>query len=198
MLDTLTAWLYRHRGATAAPFALALLVGAHPTPERWMLGFPLVVAGELLRLWAAAHIGDHSRGRTMRAPRLVTTGPYARMRHPLYAGNALVTAGLLVIARALEPWLALGFGAGFLVQYALFIRREEALQAATTPDEWASYVARVPAIGWGGRDPQSVRRDTVDWRRGFRLEWPTLRTILVLLALLLAIGVYRLQVAPRN
>jgi protein-S-isoprenylcysteine O-methyltransferase Ste14 len=191
MLDALTAWLYRHRGATAVPFVALLLMDANPTPNRWLLGLPLVAAGELLRLWAAGHIGDHSRGRTMRSPRLVTSGPYARMRHPLYVGNALATAGLLVVGRAFEPGLALGFGAAFLTQYALFIRREEALQADAAPAEWADYAARVPAVGWAARVARSAGGGAVDWRRALRLEWPTLRTILALLAALLVLGAIR-------
>jgi protein-S-isoprenylcysteine O-methyltransferase Ste14 len=209
MHDAPTAWLYRHRGATVVPFVALLLIDAHPTLDRWLLGLPLVAAGELLRLWAAAHIGDHSRGRTMRAPRLVTTGPYARMRHPLYAGNALVTGGLLVIGRAFEPWLAVAFGAAFLVQYALFIRREEALQAAADPAAWSDYAAQVPAVGWGSGvgagaphnaragAPNSTRigveppTGSPSWRAALRLEWSTLRTVLALLAALAVLGAWR-------
>ncbi|MDZ4804200.1 MAG: hypothetical protein SGI90_05000 [Candidatus Eisenbacteria bacterium] len=47
-LTQLTDWLYRHRGETAVPFAIVLLVAARPTVGRLLLGLPLIILGETL------------------------------------------------------------------------------------------------------------------------------------------------------
>lgn len=190
-LDRLSDWLFRHRGATAAPFALLMLGLARPDPLHLAAGLPFLAAGQLLRLWAASHIGDHARGRRPRAPRLVTTGPYALIRHPLYAGNALLCAGLLVMSRAGVPLFPLAFGFVFVAQYALFVRREERLLARAFREEWPGYAALTGA--WMPRRlprPGDTLRPLVT-RSGFRMEWPTFRTVLVLLGILLALGAIR-------
>ena len=154
-------------------------------------GGVLILAGEALRLWAASFIGPHSRGTTLRAPRLVTEGPYALMRHPLYAGNGLVCAGLLVFSGAFLPWLPIVFIPAFLVQYSLFMAREERFMAAEWGSEWAAYRAKFsgrgarPALGSGNGVRFRITRE------GWNLEWSTVRTILGLIVLFVASGLWK-------
>lgn len=190
-LDRAADFLFRHRGLTAAPFALALLWLARPGPLSLAAGLPVVAAGQLLRLWAASHIGGHARGRRPRAPRLVQSGPYALLRHPLYAGNALLCAGFLLMARAGWPWFPPAFGMVFIAQYALFVRREERLLRAAFGPEWADYSAR--AGRWWPRAFGFRRAPLAPLvtRAGFRLEWPTVRTVLALAATLALLAPFR-------
>lgn len=203
----LTAWLYRHRGSTAVPFALAAVLGARLRPAAALAGAVLIVLGEALRLWAAAHIGPHSRASSFQAPRLVTTGPYRWMRHPLYAGNAILCVGMLLFSGAYLPWLPLALGVAFILQYGLFIKREERLLAAEWGDAWREYCHRVPCLGVGrragpggdtpgggalpaGAAPPGASASVpahaapTPLTATLRLEWPTLRTILGLLVLI--------------
>lgn len=174
-----TDWLYRHRGWTAVPLAVALVWGARPTAWSLGVGLLLVVAFEALRVAALRYAGAHTRGRSLRAPHLATGGPYARMRHPLYVGNAGVCAGLLVASRAGWPWFPALVAGAFLVQYALFIRHEERFLAATFGPVWHDYAAAVPAAGWGsGLRPGA--RPVLTLPEALRVEFSTLRTILVL------------------
>jgi len=49
---------------------------ARPTPSSLLLGLPLAVLGESLRIWASGHIE--------KTKTLATGGPYAHSRNPLY------------------------------------------------------------------------------------------------------------------
>lgn len=181
-------WLYRHRGATAVPLALFVVCAARPTPITLLLGALLCAAGEWLRVSALRHVGAHTRGRTLRAPRLATTGPYGRLRHPLYAGNALTCAGLLVASRAGWPFFPALFAALFVGQYALFIRREDRFLAAEFGDAWRRYATRVPALGWAAGEPSTPAGSGAAAPSGLgpalRIEAPTLRTVAILLLLI--------------
>ena len=175
----MTEWLYRHRGVTAVPLAVALVWGARPTAVSLGVGLLLVLAFEALRVASLRYAGVHTRGRSLRAPHLATGGPYARMRHPLYLGNAGVCAGLLLASRAGWPWFPVLVAGAFLMQYALFIRHEERFLAATFGPDWNDYAAAVPAVGWtSGLHPRTP--PVLSLAEALRVEFPTLRTLLVL------------------
>src|SRR5439155_26650 len=98
-------WIYRWQNVL--PFALLAVLFV--TPPLAVAGTPfdgvLDVAGAVcmltglgLRLWAAGH-RDEPRVFPARPPtRLVTTGPYALMRHPVPLANLLTGVGVALIA----------------------------------------------------------------------------------------------------
>ncbi|MBM3322642.1 hypothetical protein FJY69_04110 [candidate division WOR-3 bacterium] len=88
-----------------------------------LFGLPLIALGLGLRFWAAGYIGQHGRGREIELVELVQTGPYRWTAHPLYLGNGLLVAGVLV---ALAPpwWLRLLIGVLFVVEYWLIAQAE--------------------------------------------------------------------------
>ena len=72
---------------------------------------------------------------------LVTDGPYARVRHPQYAGLSLVTVGMLVqwpTIVTLATWPLL------LLVYWRLARREEREAEDRFGDAYRAYRARVP------------------------------------------------------
>ncbi len=74
---------------------------------------------------------------------LATTGPYARIRHPQYAGFIAIMAGFLLqwptlVTLAMFPVL--------VVVYVRLARREEAEAAATYGEAWNRYASRTPAF----------------------------------------------------
>ena len=78
-----------------------------------------------------------------RAGRLATTGPYARLRHPQYAGFVLIMFGFLLQWPTL---LTLAMFPVLVLMYARLARREEREVAAAFGAEYAAYAARTPAF----------------------------------------------------
>jgi len=100
-------------GYAHIPFYLAMVAYAWFFPPSglftagtWLEGFTdsvgigSVLAGGFLRIWAAAHAGRHDLSRDFKAPMLVTTGPYAYVRQPIYTGNLLIALGMIFLAEA--------------------------------------------------------------------------------------------------
>lgn len=116
---------------------------SRPSLPSLLAGIPLSLLGLLLRAWAAGHLAKDRR--------LATTGPYAFMRNPLYAGTLLVAAGIVIASLSL--WLALIFLLGFLFIYLPAIELEEQHLREIFP-EYNAYAARVhrflPLANWPG------------------------------------------------
>jgi len=142
----LGGWLFAQRTWLPLPLALALLLvraGEAPrSPAVAAAGLLIVVAGESLRLWAVRHIGVISRTRSDRLGPLVTSGPFAVVRNPLYLGNIALWVGFAVSARLL--WLAPVFVAVLGFEYHAIVRWEERLLESRRGEEYRGYMARVP------------------------------------------------------
>jgi protein-S-isoprenylcysteine O-methyltransferase Ste14 len=147
----LSAFVFKNRGALLAIPAVALVVFGRPSALSIAFGVPLAIAGELIRCWAVGYSGLTTRHDAVIAPRLVTGGPYARVRNPLYLGN-FVTAGGFAIAftGANSPFarLALVFGSlAFMVAvYSIIVPHEERFLRAQFGDAFVRYCERVPRI----------------------------------------------------
>ncbi len=81
------------------------------------------------------------------ASRLITTGPFAWSRNPIYFANTMLLTGAgLVFAIG---WLVLTAPCAAALTYVLAIRREEAHLAASFGKDWENYAARTAR--WFGR-----------------------------------------------
>jgi len=92
-----------------------------------------------------------------RTHRLATSGPYARIRHPQYAGFVLIMTGFLVqwptlVTLAMYPVL--------VFMYARLAKREESDMLAQFGDEYRRYRNAVPAF-IPKFFPQHSRKETV-------------------------------------
>jgi protein-S-isoprenylcysteine O-methyltransferase Ste14 len=94
-------------------------------------GFILIAAA-----WQALHDAQRNGN-------LATTGPYAYVRHPQYAGFALILIGFFLQWPTLVTALMLPV---LLVMYWRLARREEREVEAAFGDAYRSYAARVPAF----------------------------------------------------
>ncbi|MBM3505928.1 MAG: isoprenylcysteine carboxylmethyltransferase family protein [Alphaproteobacteria bacterium] len=108
-------------------------------------GTGLALAGLLWCAWARVSLGRNWSGSvTIKADhQLVTTGPYAWLRHPIYAGLLLAFLGS---ALALGEWS--GVLAFMICLFALWAkwRREDAWLAAAFGETYAQYRQRVPTL----------------------------------------------------
>ena len=76
-----------------------------------------------------------------RATRLVTGGPYAYSRNPIYLGMVLILIGLALRLGSFSPWLVIPVFGWVLVHY--FIAKEEARLAEQFGADYEAYRARV-------------------------------------------------------
>jgi protein-S-isoprenylcysteine O-methyltransferase Ste14 len=106
----------------------------------------VTLAGILFAWWARIHLGRlWSSGVTRkRDHRVVDTGPYSLVRHPIYTGllvSALATAIAQATATAMAGWI--------LIVLGLWIKaraEERFLGAELEPEAYASYRLRVPML----------------------------------------------------
>jgi protein-S-isoprenylcysteine O-methyltransferase Ste14 len=130
--------LPRHVNVGPADF---MLNRVDPDWIRWM-GAPLLALGALMMAWGARSLGPNLTPGTepLADAELVTTGGYAHVRHPIYAGAVLLLAGYTL---AWSNWtLALLAGLAALIFFKAKARREEAWLSARFPG-YESYRRRV-------------------------------------------------------
>lgn len=101
----------RPRVLAAYLVAIAVVAAARPTAAGILAGSALVVAGVSLRVWATGHLYKNQE--------LTTSGPYAHLRHPLYAGALLIGIGVAIAAGPGVALVALPLGLGFFFAYYL-------------------------------------------------------------------------------
>ena len=183
---TIGLWLFKLRGYTPIPLVLVALIGAQPTRRSFLGGTLLVAAGEALRVWGVSHAGSATRTREVGAPRLVTSGPYARTRNPLYVGNLLMTAGIVVLAHAWMPWMLLIVFAAFVVQYSFIVRVEETRLRELFGALYEDYCAHVPRFGVRLHPWPDAEQHRGDVAMAWRSETRTFQTTALLFLLFAA------------
>jgi len=167
----------RYRVPAGWAVGLLVLALARPTPVSLLLGLPLAVLGEAIRVWASGHI-EKTR-------RLATGGPYAHSRNPLYLGSLLIALGVALACAS--PWVVLAVAASFLAFYPSVVREESAFPAGRFPEEHAAWSAAVPTF-WPRPTPAGPRASRFDWARvAANREWRTAAALPLLAALLLAL-----------
>lgn len=136
-----------------ALIAASALVGPTSLPQPVyyaanVLGFLLVTLACLGRIWCSVFIAGH------KDETLVTTGPYAACRHPLYALSIVGALGLGLTTKS--PLLCVLVVAliAALVMYAASC--EEQFLADAFPEEFKSYVKATPNLWWPGRRVATV------------------------------------------
>lgn len=147
-LSRIGGWLFKHRSSLPLPLVAALLLVPAPTSglgtwDGWpFAGVPVVLGGELLRLWGVHHIGVISRTRSDRLGPLIDSGPFAHVRNPLYLGNILLWLGFAMSARLL--WLAPLVVGLLALEYHAIVRWEERLLESRIGERYRQYMKRVP------------------------------------------------------
>lgn len=116
--------------------SVVLLLVANPKPALFWAGVPFVVAGAAVRVWAAGYL--------TKLQRLVTAGPFALCRNPLYVGSFLVNIGYLFMCNQPAAWIA-----GVIVFWVFHggaVAYEEKLLCEKFGGEYEDYRAAVPCL----------------------------------------------------
>lgn len=126
--------------------AYSLVYGRwHHRPSIGYVGLAITVTGLLFTVWGRVHLGRYWSGMVTlkEGHRLVRTGPYAVVRHPLYAGFLVSAAGSALAAATGDAAVGLAL---LVVAYLAKLRREEALLTREFGDEYLRFKREVPAL----------------------------------------------------
>ena len=158
--NKISAFLYRFRGYILGLIAIALVI----TPpcvfsteirsgvfcmDRCVLGIliaiPIYVVSAFLRVQSRRFIGAHTRGHVHAADTLVTCGPYARVRHPLYISNTGFALGVAFFHLGVSLWVV-----PFMVLVVAFevslSRIEDRFLERKFGDVWRNWTCGTPAF----------------------------------------------------
>lgn len=121
-----------------------LLRLGQPAPSWQWLGVALCLAGFLLAIWARLYLGSNwGMPMSLRQQHeLVTSGPYARVRHPIYSGILLAGVGtVLALGTLWLPLVVLG-----CVSFVFSARAEERMLRELFPQDYPAYQARTRMV----------------------------------------------------
>ena len=136
-------WLRRH-GYVGSAGAIGRSLSLHPDVADQWAGVGLVLIGFGVAFWARMHLG-RNWGIPMslrEGHELVTSGPYAYVRHPIYSGIMLAAVGSILAVGLV--WLAL-----FVLCTVYFVvsaRTEEKMMLAQFPDTYPAYLRRTKML----------------------------------------------------
>ena len=105
---------------------------------RHAIGLALTAAGIGFAFWARHVLGGNWSGRVVvkEGHTLIRSGPYRRIRHPIYTGLLIALAGTAIYYGAWRSWIAFVlFVAGLWMKAS----REEAMMAGEFGDAYAEY-----------------------------------------------------------
>jgi hypothetical protein len=109
---------------------------ARPTVTGYVAGLAFLVVGHALRIWGSGYLDKLNE--------LITAGPFAHTRNPLYAGSFLLLCGYAFMAWRLDV------AAIMMMLFALFhggaILYEEQLLRERFGDSFTEYCKHVPRI----------------------------------------------------
>lgn len=193
-------FLFRYRNY-AFPVLLIPLVVLFPPAHKWgregfdlldLLALVLALLGEGIRaaVVGLAYIKRGGLNKQVYAKNLVTEGLFAHCRNPLYVGNLLLLAALLVIVNNL--WAYLIGGGFFLFAYIAIVTAEETYLGGKFGGEYEDYCRRVNRWLPNVRGlPATLKSMTFNWRRVIIKEYSSVYSWCVVALLLETIKALR-------
>jgi protein-S-isoprenylcysteine O-methyltransferase Ste14 len=193
-MKTLRALAFTYRSYTPIPFLILMVLTARPTLASLVVGFGVLSVGELIRFWGVSIAGAETRTTgTVGGTYLITSGPFAYVRNPLYLGNMLMYTGIGIMSMALFPWLQIAALAWFAVQYHLIVAGEEEYLAGRFGAEYEEYRRRVPRFlpRLSPYVSSAAPAKTLDPAEGLASEKRTLQAIGIVTMILVVVYVVR-------
>jgi protein-S-isoprenylcysteine O-methyltransferase Ste14 len=178
------AVLFRNRGWLPVPFLVVLLLAPGAMATRTTIaGLVLMVLGEWWRMWGVATAGTVTRRRSREVEKLVSHGPFAWSRNPLYVGNFVIWMGVITISGVL--WFLPVAALLFAVEYYYIVRYEEGVLESIFGASYLEYKQRTPR--WFPRPPATGETGgDFYWGEAWRSEVSTFLQYAVILGLFFA------------
>ena len=116
-----------------------------PSSAQFWVGAVVTVAGLGFAVWARVHLGEYWSGNVTlkEGHRLIRSGPYALVRHPIYTG---ILFGMLGSAIALDQVRGVVAFVIFLVSFIGKLRKEEEWLTEEFGEEYLRYKREVRAL----------------------------------------------------
>ena len=186
--------LFEHRRWVHPPFLVAALLLGGARPAGQVAGSALLLVLLAARLWAVRHLGGAARVHARKALQphvLVTAGPFAWVRNPLYLANSLGLAGACLLFG--PPWIAALALGGSLLWYRAVIAWEEPVLEGLYGQEYRDYLARVPRLlpRPPSRDGARAKHDLYPLAKVVRRERGAVLTVATLITLSLVLAAVR-------
>jgi protein-S-isoprenylcysteine O-methyltransferase Ste14 len=113
-----------------------------PFPDwlRWT-GFAIALAGFVLGLWSQVALGTEwsAQLQLREKHRIIASGPYARMRHPMYTSLLLWGTGLALLS---ANWIFVAVAVLASAMFVARVPREEQMMIDQFGDEYRDYMNR--------------------------------------------------------
>ena len=139
--------LYRFRGLILGLVAISALI--LPAGDLEIVAFlvfvNIFILALYLRVTARRAIGDHTRGKTLDAPVLVTWGAYGRLRHPLYVSNMAFGISLVVLHFGIS-WFVAPYIVFMLAFGMRLAKLDDRYLEERYGDEWKIWAMHTPAF----------------------------------------------------
>jgi protein-S-isoprenylcysteine O-methyltransferase Ste14 len=148
----MNSFIFKHRGELFIPSALIILFLGKPTLLSLITGFSVsFLIGEGIRIWSVGFSGRTTRSGQIEAPQLVTSGPYAHLRNPIYFGNFISWTGFCIASTGnTSLWRTLIiFGVTILSNvliYGAIIPMEEQFLEMKFGETYRKYKQSVPSF----------------------------------------------------
>ena len=132
-------------GATRDAGVLEIPLWYSPVAIQWAM-IPVTGGGLAFTWWARIHLGRLWSSNVGRKAdhRVVDTGPYAIVRHPIYTGIMIATIATAALRGTLAAWMGVA-----LLTVAWYVKarlEERFLREELGPETYDAYARRVPML----------------------------------------------------
>lgn len=135
-------WFAAAMGAAIAASMISLVRDGHETlprrPRRWWTGLGFIWCGAAFNRWARAELGNNYRSQLtiVHDHKVIDSGPYRLVRHPMYTGATVICVGCALAVDAWPASLAWALPAASLVHR---VRIEERLLRSALGDRYEHF-----------------------------------------------------------
>lgn len=196
---SLGKFFFKYRSYTPLPFFFVMIIFMKPDLFSILSGLPLIIAGEIIRIWAVSFAGSETRTTDgVGGSNLVTQGPFSIVRNPLYLGNVLIYTGIGIMSFAIFPYLQIFGLIYFTFQYYCIILNEEEYLVKTFSSKFEIYLKSVNRfIPWKRKIPEDIISDIkFDIKSGIKSESRSLQSIIISSLIIIGYYIYSVWFKP--
>ena len=182
-------FFFKYRSFTPIPFLIPLFLFGRPTMLTLIIGFLIILIGELMRFWGVSYAGGETRTSKVGASVLVTQGPFAYLRNPLYLGNMLIYFGISIMSNSLFPFLQIIGLVYFYIQYHYIIIEEEGFLRNKFKEKYEDYYSSVNKLipKTAPYDPSKQSKVKQDLKAAYKSEKRTFQGTLTIILMIILI-----------